>query len=145
MIFDFMAGMTGAPLPDEYHSTHWNDLFHRLHRTDPVLFNEMHALIEQDITSPRYDWHQPTPPTEIPNSSWLGDQLFAVFPHLPDWMAFCRGSHDASRGLFGQMMWNVMALDGRDWFTIVTGNANPERLETERVYWRRGAPHAVRP
>ena len=141
MLYDFN---TGPPLPDEYHSTHWNDLFHRCRRTEPTLFHSMHNMIGRAIRSGRYAYRPPVPPLEIPNSTWLGDRLFSVFPLTNQWNAFCRLYRPASNSLFGQIMWNVMALDHRDWFTIVTPNANPERTTAERVYWLRSAPRASR-
>jgi len=142
MIFDFNSGRR---LPDGFTSPPWIDLFHRCRRDEPLLFQEMHDVIGGEICGPRYAFVPPAPPDAIPNSSWLGAQLLQVFPRMTDWNTFCRHSLDASRGLFNQIMWNVMALDNGDWLTVVTSNANLGRMDDERVYWLRGAPRARQP
>lgn len=114
------------------HAQHW-DIYRRACSERPELVEVMRQRIREGVESDRYLQGGGS----IPNSTWLGSELLRSWEQTPEWNAFCGGSEDLSSALFGEIMWTVMCADRRNWYTMKTSNANPDR--EERVYFLPGA------
>jgi hypothetical protein len=89
----------------------------------------MRQMIREAVENDRYLREDQS----IPNSTWLGSELLRSWEHISEWNSFCGGSEEVSSTLFGEIMWTVMCKDERNWYTIKTTKANPDR--EERVYF----------
>ncbi len=116
----------GDEVPREGSTEHW-ELYQRARRERPGLVRE----VEQAIATAVDD---ELARRNMVNSSWLGSRVLDALPMRAEWDAFVPDRR-ASSGLFGMILWTLLADDPRSWVFTVTMNTNTD--EPQRVFWVR--------